>query len=76
VHILFVHKNFPAQFGHIAGHLIKEKGYRCTFVSEPAAYRHLGAAGERLVREQYSLEAIIPRMTAFYEAAADGRGGP
>jgi hypothetical protein len=34
MHILFVHKNFPAQFGHIAAHLIKEKGYRCTFVSE------------------------------------------
>lgn len=36
MHILFVHKNFPAQFGHIAGHLIKEKGYRCSFVSETA----------------------------------------
>jgi len=34
MHILFVHKNFPAQFGHIAAHLIQEKGYRCTFVSE------------------------------------------
>jgi glycosyltransferase involved in cell wall biosynthesis len=37
MHILFVHKNFPAQFGHIAAHLIKEKGYRCTFVSETPA---------------------------------------
>ena len=37
MHILFVHKNFPAQFGHIAAHLIQEKGYRCTFVSETAA---------------------------------------
>ncbi len=36
MHILFVHKNFPAQFGHIAAHLIQEKGYRCTFVSETA----------------------------------------
>src|SRR5688572_23334863 len=34
MHILFVHKNFPAQFGHIAKHLIHEKGFRCTFVSE------------------------------------------
>ncbi len=34
MHILFVHKNFPAQFGHIAAYLIKKYGYRCSFVSE------------------------------------------
>ncbi len=34
MHILFIHKNFPAQFGHIAQYLIREKGYKCTFVSE------------------------------------------
>jgi glycosyltransferase involved in cell wall biosynthesis len=34
MHILFVHQNFPAQFGHIASHLIKRHGYRCTFASE------------------------------------------
>jgi glycosyltransferase involved in cell wall biosynthesis len=34
MHILFVHQNFPAQFGHIASYLIKQKGYRCTFVTE------------------------------------------
>ena len=34
MHVLFVHKNFPAQFGHIADHLIKRHGFRCTFVSE------------------------------------------
>lgn len=34
MHILFVHQNFPAQFGHIARFLIREYGYRCTFVTE------------------------------------------
>jgi glycosyltransferase involved in cell wall biosynthesis len=34
MHILFVHQNFPAQFGHIAEYLIKQKGFRCTFVSQ------------------------------------------
>jgi glycosyltransferase involved in cell wall biosynthesis len=34
LHVLFVHKNFPAQFGHVARYLIERHGYRCTFVSE------------------------------------------
>jgi glycosyltransferase involved in cell wall biosynthesis len=34
MHILFVHPNFPAQFGHVARHLVQRLGYRCTFVSE------------------------------------------
>lgn len=34
MNVLFIHRNFPAQFGHIAAHLVKHKGYRCTFVSE------------------------------------------
>jgi hypothetical protein len=35
--ILFIHQNFPAQFGHIASYLVKHKGYRCTFASEQPA---------------------------------------
>ena len=38
MHVLFVHQNFPAQFGHIAAHLIEKMGWQCSFVSEqPAA---------------------------------------
>jgi glycosyltransferase involved in cell wall biosynthesis len=42
MHILFVHQNFPAQFGHIASYLANEKGFRCTFVSEKPASRDGG----------------------------------
>jgi glycosyltransferase involved in cell wall biosynthesis len=35
--ILFVHQNFPAQFGHIAHHLAKSRGWRCDFVTEPTS---------------------------------------
>lgn len=41
MHILFVHQNFPAQFGHIASHLAERHGFRCTFVSQRAE-GHLG----------------------------------
>jgi glycosyltransferase involved in cell wall biosynthesis len=34
MHILFIHQNFPAQFGHIASFLATHKGMQCTFVSE------------------------------------------
>ena len=34
MHILFIHPNFPAQFGHVAGYLARRHGHRCTFVSE------------------------------------------
>ncbi len=33
MHVLFVHQNFPAQFGQVANHLVHKHGWRCTFAS-------------------------------------------
>lgn len=33
MHILYVHQNYPAQFGHIARYLVKQRNWRCTFVT-------------------------------------------
>ncbi len=40
-------------------------------LKDPEAYRHLGRAGETLIREHYSLDKLIPRMTEFYEEVAN-----
>ena len=34
MHVLFVHQNFPAQFGPFAFRLARTPGHRCTFVSQ------------------------------------------
>ena len=36
MHVLFIHQNFPAQFRYIAPRLVKDFGYRCTFLTERA----------------------------------------
>jgi glycosyltransferase involved in cell wall biosynthesis len=39
MHVLFVHQNFPAQFGHVAQDLARRAGFRCSFVSEKPSGR-------------------------------------
>ncbi len=34
MHVLYVHQNFPAQFGHIARYLAAQPGWQCSFVSQ------------------------------------------
>jgi glycosyltransferase involved in cell wall biosynthesis len=34
MHVLYVHQNFPAQFGHIAYHLVQKLGWKCSYLSE------------------------------------------
>ncbi len=60
MHVLFVHKNFPAQFGHIAGYLVEREGFQCTFVSE----REPGVSrGVR--RIQYAIRGGATKQTHY-----------
>lgn len=60
MHVLFVHQNFPAQFGHIAAHLVKQHGHRCTFVSEKPS-GHVGG----IERIQYAVAGGARASTHF-----------
>lgn len=33
MHVLFIHPNFPAQFGHLANHLATKLGWQCTYLT-------------------------------------------
>ncbi len=59
MHILFVHKNFPAQFGHIAATLARQ-GHRCTFVSQTPAGRVDG-----IQKIQYTLRGGATQRTHY-----------
>jgi glycosyltransferase involved in cell wall biosynthesis len=60
MHILYVHQNFPAQFGHIAQRLIRDHGYRCTFVSQAPP-----ANVQEIERIQYKTTGGARRETHF-----------
>lgn len=60
MHVLFVHQNFPAQFGHIAQHLVQRHGFRCTFVTE----RRGGKVGE-VECVQYKVEGGATKQNHY-----------
>lgn len=80
MHVLFVHPNFPAQFGHVADHLARERGYRCTFVSEKrdgragpiecVKYVNKGGATKQTHYCSRTFENAVWHAHAVYEALA------
>ena len=78
MHVLFVHQNFPAQFGHIADYLAQHHGFRCTFVSEKPAgqvggieriqYKIQGGATKQNHYCSRTFENAIWHTHAVYEA--------
>jgi glycosyltransferase involved in cell wall biosynthesis len=61
VHVLFVHRNFPAQFGGIAARLVREREWRCTFVSETAPGTVQGVR-----KIQYAVRGGATRSTHYF----------
>jgi glycosyltransferase involved in cell wall biosynthesis len=78
MHVLFVHQNFPAQFGQVASFLIRKHGYRCTFVSQTppgqvdgidkVQYRVRGGATAQNHYCSRTFENAIWHTHAVYEA--------
>src|SRR5271163_4935841 len=60
MNVLYVHQNFPAQFGHIASHLTRRLGWNCWFVSETPA----GEAGG-IEKIQYKRAGGATQQTHF-----------
>ncbi len=60
MHILYVHQNFPAQFGHIAKHLTQNRGWKCTFISETP-----GGVVDGIEKVQYKLAGGATKQNHF-----------
>ncbi len=78
MHVLFIHQNFPAQFGHVAAYLARNHGFRCTFVSQKPPdhggdiariqYHVKGGATERTHYCSRTFENAVWHSQAVYEA--------
>ncbi len=78
MHILFLHTNFPAQFGQIAVRFAEQYHYRCTFASEKAVSSASQIAQVQFIPKSGATEAnhyasrsfenVVWRSYAAYEA--------
>ena len=81
MHVLYVHQNYPAQFGHIARHLARTAGWTCTFLSETPAgrdgaiekiqYRRHGGASAKNHYCSRTFENTVWHCDGAFRAMAD-----
>src|SRR5438105_372796 len=77
MHVLYVHQNYPAQFGHVARHLVK-LGWKCSFVSrtsegddggiEKIAFRPSGKPAKEAHSCARGFEGMIWQCDGIYRA--------
>ncbi|MBX3400672.1 MAG: glycosyltransferase [Gemmataceae bacterium] len=80
MHVLFVHQNFPAQFGPFASRLARRPGWRCTFATAKASgaipgveiivHENKGGASERTHYCSRTFENAIWQTHAVHDALA------
>jgi glycosyltransferase involved in cell wall biosynthesis len=83
MHVLFVHQNFPAQFGHIARKLVQDYGWQCTCVTRNPAgtsdgvtlipYELKGGATEKTHYCTRSFENAVVHCQGVFEACRQHR---
>ena len=77
--ILFIHQNFPAQFSHLAKHLVKAGGHELLALKQPpsATFEGVGVAAYKFLHQSEAnthpllkeMEAKVLRGEAVAEAA-------
>jgi glycosyltransferase involved in cell wall biosynthesis len=78
MHVLFLHQNFPAQFGPVAAHLVRRPGDHVTFVTQTTAgriagvehilYKPAGGATERTHFAARTFENVVWHSHGVYDA--------
>src|SRR5205085_3659285 len=77
MHVLFIHPNFPAQFGHLANHLATRLGWQCTVLTSvdtthlSLPFTHINykvkpGPQPKVFYNPNSLDGMLEHLTAVY----------
>src|SRR5262249_19597975 len=78
MHVLFIHPNFPAQFGHVAMHLATRLGWQCTVVTAIATthlqlpfnhinYKVYDGPQPKIFYNPDNLQGLLDHLAAIYK---------